>query len=239
MGHGRKWRVPGARGKAAGVLALAGAAVLGYVFLQPAGSADIPGWTPVNAQVAEALGDAEGGGKPAASGASATAEPGTANAGGTGASGAAAAGGQAVNAPAAGGQPSSGATSPDGTSAGLAPSGGAGLGGTPAGQASSGVSGSAATSAGQVAAGVPGQSGSPAAPNAAGAGPAADTSGRLNLNTATAEQLDALKGIGPSKAQAIVAYRERQGPFRSVDDLLNVKGIGPKLLDGIRADVTV
>ncbi|MFD1953397.1 ComEA family DNA-binding protein [Paenibacillus thailandensis] len=62
--------------------------------------------------------------------------------------------------------------------------------------------------------------------------------GKLDVNTATAEQLDALKGIGPSKAAAIVADREANGPFRSVDDLLRVKGIGEKLLAGIKDSVT-
>ena len=49
----------------------------------------------------------------------------------------------------------------------------------------------------------------------------------------------ALPGIGKSKAQAIVAYREEQGPFSSVDDLVNVKGIGKKLLAKLAASVEV
>ncbi|QAY68414.1 helix-hairpin-helix domain-containing protein [Paenibacillus protaetiae] len=61
--------------------------------------------------------------------------------------------------------------------------------------------------------------------------------GKLDINKATAEQLDALKGIGPSKAQAIVADRETNGPFRSVDDLLRVKGIGEKLLADIKDSI--
>lgn len=76
-------------------------------------------------------------------------------------------------------------------------------------------------------------------PPASAASPPSNAAGLLNLNAATAEQLDELKGIGPSKAKAIVSYREQNGPFRSVEDLLNVKGIGEKLLAGIRADVTV
>jgi len=56
----------------------------------------------------------------------------------------------------------------------------------------------------------------------------------LDLNAATAAELEDLPGIGPAKAQAIVAFRESVGPFRSVDDLLKVKGIGPKLLEQIR-----
>jgi competence protein ComEA len=51
----------------------------------------------------------------------------------------------------------------------------------------------------------------------------------VDLNLATAAQLDALPGIGPAKAQAIVAYREKHGPFRTGADLAGVPGIGPSL----------
>ena len=64
-------------------------------------------------------------------------------------------------------------------------------------------------------------------------------SGMLDINTATAEQLTALNGIGEKKAAAIIAYRDEHGTFSSVDELLNVRGIGEKLLEGIRADITV
>ncbi|WP_265525129.1 ComEA family DNA-binding protein [Paenibacillus sp. JDR-2] len=62
-------------------------------------------------------------------------------------------------------------------------------------------------------------------------------SGKLDINRATAEQLDTLKGIGPAKAQAIIADRERNGLFSSADDLLRVKGIGSKLLAGIKDSI--
>lgn len=56
--------------------------------------------------------------------------------------------------------------------------------------------------------------------------------GPIDVNTATAEQLaDSLQGVGPQKAEAIIAYREQHGPFRNVQDLTKVKGIGASLLD--------
>ena len=58
-------------------------------------------------------------------------------------------------------------------------------------------------------------------------------------NTASVAELTAISGIGPSKAKAIVDYREAHGPFASVDDLQSVTGIGDKLLDRMRPQVTV
>lgn len=53
----------------------------------------------------------------------------------------------------------------------------------------------------------------------------------LNINVASAEDIaDALNGVGLAKAQAIVDYRNEHGPFKTLDDLLNVKGIGPATL---------
>ena len=57
---------------------------------------------------------------------------------------------------------------------------------------------------------------------------------KLNLNTATVEILDSLPGIGPQKAEAIVELRNRMGGFRSVEDILNVDGIGEKILAEIQ-----
>lgn len=56
------------------------------------------------------------------------------------------------------------------------------------------------------------------------------TSGLLNLNRASASELESLPGVGPVLAERIVAERRRQGGFRTVDDLIAVKGIGPALL---------
>jgi comEA protein len=61
----------------------------------------------------------------------------------------------------------------------------------------------------------------------------------VNLNTATAGQLQTLPGIGPKKAGAIISYRSQNGPFKRVDDLVQVKGIGPKTLSKLRPLVTI
>jgi len=50
----------------------------------------------------------------------------------------------------------------------------------------------------------------------------------VNLNTATADQFEALPGIGPSTAKRIVSFREKNGPFKKLEDLMNVQGIGEK-----------
>jgi competence protein ComEA len=75
----------------------------------------------------------------------------------------------------------------------------------------------------------------PGSPTPAPDNPTPQPSGdKINVNTATATELDTLPGIGPSTAQAIIAHREQHGPFQSVDDLLAVRGIGEKKLDAIR-----
>lgn len=54
----------------------------------------------------------------------------------------------------------------------------------------------------------------------------------VNINSADAPQIaEALDGVGPAKAKAIVEYREANGPYTHTDDLLKVKGIGPKMLE--------
>jgi competence protein ComEA len=61
----------------------------------------------------------------------------------------------------------------------------------------------------------------------------------LDLNTATAQDLDALPGIGPVLAQRIVSYRDQQGRFTSVEQLDDVPGIGPSIYDQLKTLVTV
>jgi len=61
----------------------------------------------------------------------------------------------------------------------------------------------------------------------------------LNLNTATAEDLEALPGVGPVLAQRIVQYRQGQGPYQKIEDLLAVSGIGQKKLAQLRPFVSV
>ena len=61
----------------------------------------------------------------------------------------------------------------------------------------------------------------------------------VNLNSATKDELVALPGIGPSKAQAIIDYRAQNGPFRSVDEVRKVRGIGEKLFQQIKPELTI
>jgi len=82
---------------------------------------------------------------------------------------------------------------------------------------------------------IPGMPGfTPAAMKASGS-----TGGKININTADAAELEKLPGIGPALAERIVRYREENGPFISVDDLLNVSGIGEKKLESLRDYATV
>ncbi|WP_367726725.1 ComEA family DNA-binding protein [Microbacterium sp. LMI1-1-1.1] len=74
---------------------------------------------------------------------------------------------------------------------------------------------------------------------AAAAGGGAAATGTIDLNTATADQLDTLPRIGPAIAERIISWREENGRFRSVDDLLSVPGIGEKMLAGLRDKVRV
>jgi competence protein ComEA len=62
---------------------------------------------------------------------------------------------------------------------------------------------------------------------------------RIDLNRAETWLLDALPGIGPGRAQAIIDYRNQNGPFHRIEDLLKVEGIGESTLDGMRDFITV
>lgn len=63
--------------------------------------------------------------------------------------------------------------------------------------------------------------------------------GVVNLNTATKDELVALQGIGPVKAQAILDYRAAHGPFKSVEQLKDVKGIGAKRFEKLKPELSV
>jgi competence protein ComEA len=74
---------------------------------------------------------------------------------------------------------------------------------------------------------------------ASGSSGATDAQGRVNINLADASALEALPGVGPALAGRIIAWREQNGPFRSVDELTAVAGIGEKTLAGFRDQATV
>jgi len=78
-----------------------------------------------------------------------------------------------------------------------------------------------------------------AAPAGAGPAPGGTPAAPLNLNTATAEQLDTLDGVGPATAQKILDYRKAHNGFGSVDELDQVPGIGPKRLADLREHLRV
>jgi competence protein ComEA len=61
----------------------------------------------------------------------------------------------------------------------------------------------------------------------------------ININTATAAELDVLPGIGPTIAQRIVDYREENGPFDAIEDIMKVSGVGPSTFDQIKDLITV
>jgi competence protein ComEA len=73
--------------------------------------------------------------------------------------------------------------------------------------------------------------------------PAAETSQikmqKVNLNTATADQLVTLPGVGKKKAAAIIEYRQKNGKFKSIQDLAEVKGIGAKMIEKLNSRLAV
>jgi len=75
---------------------------------------------------------------------------------------------------------------------------------------------------------------------ARGAAPQATAPGdKVNINTAGVDELVALPGIGRAYAERIVEYRQKNGPFKKVEDILNVRGIGEKTFERIRDRLTI
>src|SRR5699024_7920300 len=66
-----------------------------------------------------------------------------------------------------------------------------------------------------------------------------DQHDKIRINETTQEEIETLNGIGPSKAEAIIQYREEHGYFQTLEDLLEVSGIGEKTLDHIKEDVQI
>ena len=67
----------------------------------------------------------------------------------------------------------------------------------------------------------------------------ADEAGKINLNTASVEQLMKLSGIGESKAAQIISYREKNGAFKKIEDIMNITGIKEGVFGKIKDDITV
>jgi len=97
----------------------------------------------------------------------------------------------------------------------------------------------AQAAAAAAAAGSAGASGAGAAAGSGSGGGPSSASGLVNINSATASELQTLSGVGESTANAIVRDREQNGPFSSVDDLMRVSGIGEKKLAKIRGSICV
>lgn len=84
---------------------------------------------------------------------------------------------------------------------------------------------------------VPGWTGSPT--HTASSTSPASSAGLININTASQAELESLPYIGPSLAQRIIEYREQNGPFKSIEDIQKVKGIGPAIFAKIKDLITV
>ncbi len=63
--------------------------------------------------------------------------------------------------------------------------------------------------------------------------------GTININTATAAELQALPGVGAKTAQRIVEYRQKNGPFKKIEDLMNVRGVGEKNFLKLKSQISV
>jgi competence protein ComEA len=79
----------------------------------------------------------------------------------------------------------------------------------------------------------------PAGGGGGGDDPAAAAGAVISLNSASEEQLETIDGVGPATAQKIIEFRQQNGGFRSVDDLAQISGIGPKRLEAMRPHVGV
>lgn len=64
-------------------------------------------------------------------------------------------------------------------------------------------------------------------------------SGKININTADEKELDTLEGVGPATARAIIQYREQKGPFKTIEDIKKVKGIGEAKFNSMKDKITV
>jgi competence protein ComEA len=67
----------------------------------------------------------------------------------------------------------------------------------------------------------------------------AEETGKININTAAADELEKLKQVGPNYAVRIIEYREKNGPFEKPEDIMNVKGIGPKTFELNKEQIAV
>ena len=101
------------------------------------------------------------------------------------------------------------------------------------------VVGTEALPAGEIAGGSGGADGSGTDSADSGAAGASEPSGQININTATATQLEELPGIGPATATKIIDFREKNGPFASIDALEEVPGIGPAKVEALRDVATI
>lgn len=68
---------------------------------------------------------------------------------------------------------------------------------------------------------------------------AQEESGLVNINTADQAALATLPGIGEARAKAIIEYRQKNGPFKAIDDIKNVSGVGDKIFEDIKVKITV
>lgn len=75
--------------------------------------------------------------------------------------------------------------------------------------------------------------------NVAQANSTTDKQGKININTATLEELDSLPGIGATRAKDIIAYREANGSFKAIEDIKNIKGIGNAAFEKLKDKITI